>query len=150
MGNPYCEKHEWSANHPLGRCRDCIELEQLKDALILMRHERDEARRNLDHYVGELESTKLQVDALKRLEAVVRYEHQGKCQWHSSVCGICAELKRLDSGTETRSCSEVHPQQDVYHPGGHTENRKCKCGIEWSPMGHACGYYPPSSGGQAL
>lgn len=65
MGNPYCEKHEWSANHPLGRCVDCIELEKLKDQLTLMRHERDEARRNLDHYVGELESTKLQVRELK-------------------------------------------------------------------------------------
>ena len=104
MSNPYCEKHEWSANHPLGRCRDCIELEKLKDALILMRHERDEARRNLDHYVGELGSTKLQLSDLKKQAAL---EGEGIAFLHEEVRELKASLRDVLEISEVEGAANL-------------------------------------------
>lgn len=98
MGNPYCEKHEWAANHPLGRCVDCIELEKLKDALILMRHERDEALRNLDHYTGKLDTANAEIHSLRRLmghwstvDLAVKWQEQVM----SELGAAKAEIERL-------------------------------------------------------
>ena len=45
----------------------------------------------------EIASLKLQVEALRRLESVARYEHEGSCK--VTGCGICNELERIRKGS---------------------------------------------------
>ena len=42
------------------------------------------------------EVANLQVEALQRLEAVVRYNHQGGCLMPTKLCAICSELSRIE------------------------------------------------------
>lgn len=37
MTNDYCERHEWSANHPLGACPDCAEVARLREEIAALK-----------------------------------------------------------------------------------------------------------------
>lgn len=124
MGNPYCEKHEWSANHPNGPCPDCAELAALSSKLETVQRELEKLK-SLDerHLYGhwssaglalkaalkERDVALLQVGELEREVGILRWMSASGRGWDEAVRdweSSDEKFRQEYKGTEKRKCAK--------------------------------------------